>query len=183
MRRSFPVGLLCMGLLSCQSPRGEWRAKGEVLPNTSYRAVVSGLGAQLVLTTAAEDLVRQWRESPTSAAMSTPTSATPSSVARGQMLNAFVVFGGCAPDASGRCDVMVDYLLIDPRGEVEARRADLVLWRDVAPPAGMLQLAPASLAMRMDASDPSGEYLVRALIHDRHQNVRMTLERSFVLEE
>lgn len=102
------------------------------------------------------------------------------SIAAGGRASAFVVFGGCAPDASGRCDVTMRLRVKRPDGTTAAATPPLEVWQHKAPPAARtLQLSAQYLKIEVEPSDPAGRYVVAADVKDHVSGASLQLATSF----
>ncbi|MCG3189005.1 MAG: hypothetical protein LKCHEGNO_01248 [Burkholderiaceae bacterium] len=143
------------------------------------RVAPAGAGAfsaQLILVPDARQLLAQWsgtrRES--------IDVDTVHAVAVGAEANAFVVFGGCSPDAAGRCDVTMRLRVQRPDGKLHATTPPLEVWQYKAPPpARTLQLSVQYLKMTVEPSDAPGRYVVSAEVKDHVSGSALRLATAF----
>ena len=109
-----------------------------------------------------------------------PQMTTTSKVKRGETIAAFIVFGGCAPDAAGNCDATADFEVLKPDKSGYGKFEGTELWRGKPAPAkGRLQLGMARLMMRIEPTDPLGAYTLNAVIHDRIANADISVTSRF----
>jgi len=102
----------------------------------------------------------------------------PGALRRGQAVVAVIIFTGCRAEKD-KCKSSVDFRVLKPDGSTYAEQRDLVLW-DGSPPSGrQLLLSRANLGIRIEPTDPAGEYRVRALVFDHIAGVQLTLESRF----
>jgi len=132
--------------------------------------------AQLILVRDAQQLLAQW----SGTRRETLDVGTVQSVAVGGQANAFVVFGGCAPDASGRCDVTMRLRVQRPDGKPQATTPPLEVWQYKAPPPPRaLQLSVQYLKIEVEPSDPAGRYVVAADVKDHVSGASLQLATAF----
>lgn len=100
-------------LLSSLSTAGWIDKQGYSIPDSDHMKSVDGLVAQLVITDDESQALKNW---------STPSEnvyfPTTDKITRNKILTAFVVFGGCAVDAKGNCDLKMQMTVFKPDGSV-----------------------------------------------------------------
>jgi hypothetical protein len=136
---------------------------------------VSGFGAHLLIVEDPRAFIEEWQKP------ETPKINPASKVKRGVLLGALVVFAACKPDPQGLCNSEVDYTVYKPDGTIYAERKQQSLWKEAAPPTGIIQLSRAILAMRMEPNDPDGDYKVKAKVTDLNAQISFELETKFRL--
>ncbi|NMG73516.1 hypothetical protein [Aromatoleum diolicum] len=137
-------------------------------PHDDYVRNVEHFGVQLVLTPDEAQFVRAWSAS--GAPSSLPATA---SVRRGSSVTAMLVFQGCTPDVSGKCDVVANFSLLAPDGTLIPGGTGL-LWSDEPMP-GRLHLGNASMGVSFDVNDPVGQYKVIATVKDKVSGKKLSL--------
>ena len=125
-------------------------------------------GAQLVLTPDEAQFVRVWGSS--RAPLSLPSVDL---VHRGSAVTAVLVFQGCTPDPSGKCDVVADFSVLGPGGAYISGGSGR-LWSG-GPMPGRLLLGDASMGLSFDATDPIGQYRVIVTVKDRVSGQTLSL--------
>jgi len=152
-----------------------WRQDGKGVANAPNMASSGDFAIMQVATTDAEKLISDW-ETPTAGA----NVATSERMARNQPIVTFIIFQGCKPDASGNCNVTVDYDTTGPSGKLYDHSASVPVWVGYpAAPQGRLQLSASGYGLRIEDTDPLGAYLVRATVTDHVANI--TLKTQAVL--
>ena len=73
---------------------------------------------------------------------------------------------GCKEDANGKCDVVGDIQIFNPKGKLDVEIKDAELWKDKAPTPGEFVVG-AVFGISLDANDPIGLYGVKAVVKDR----------------
>lgn len=137
-----------------------------------------GFAVQQIVTDDAARLLRGW---------SHPEEADESPavdhLARGQAVDAFIVFRGCKPNPVQQCNVTADFTLIGPQGQVYAEHRDAELWVGKAPPAmNALALSESSLAIVIEPDDPAGHYVVRADVTDHVAGITLRTEKTLEVD-
>lgn len=119
-----------------------------------------GLGVQLVLTADEKQFRQEWsRPTP-------PKLRVTSTVRQGESVSALLIFGGCAANAAGNCDLVSEFVLEGPDGsKVPAGGGPIWQTNPMAP--GRMQLGTVSITMSFDQTDPVGDYRLSADIKDR----------------
>ena len=160
MRRTwFTVLLIALLPLAAQSA---WiDATGKPLPDTESMRSAGDFGVQIVLT-ADEDQFRQtWNSSRTPPKLSTTNTVRP-----GGSVSALIIFGGCASNSGGVCNVVSEFTLDNPDGSKTPGGGGPV-WSGKPLPQRLLQLGQASMTLGFDKSDPVGDYKITANVKDK----------------
>lgn len=161
-------------LLLATSAFAQWRAEGEVVPDTEWRKSSGDFGAMLLVTNDPDSFFEAWSRPPSPDYK--PTIETSAEAHRGDNVVGVVVFLGCAPDDSGNCRSDMDLRLLYPDGSVYGEFKDAEVWLDkTAPPAGNLQVSVANLGLRVEPDDPFGTYRFEAVVRDRVANKKLEL--------
>jgi hypothetical protein len=154
----------------------QWKKGDEKVEDTADRKSVNGFGGHLIIVEDPKGFIEEWSKP------QTPDIKVATTVERGKLIGAFVLFAGCKPDSGGVCKAEVDYVVLKPDGTLYGERKAEPLWDEQAPPVQNIQLSKAILALRMEAKDPSGEYKVRAKVSDLNAGVTFELETKFRLQ-
>mgnify|MGYP006954411743 CR=1 FL=1 len=85
--------------------------KGKPLAETESMRSDGDFGVQLVLTPDDNKFRQSWNST-----KNTPTLSSTTSVRLGSSVAAVLIFHGCAPNATGVCDVVSDFILQSPDG-------------------------------------------------------------------
>lgn len=132
-----------------------------------------------IATTDPEQLMRDWQVPTDGASLITSTS-----MARNTPIVTFLVFGGCKPDATGVCNLTVDFETIGPGGKVYDSTKGAEVWvGHPAPPPAMLQLSVAGYGLRIEDNDQLGAYHVRAVVTDHVAGVTVRTEQTLTATE
>ncbi len=172
------LGLVVL-LLTSVSAYGQWRINGQVVPDKEWSKSVGNFGAQLDFTSKPHELFAAWSKPGEYVEFPGSTDTTH----RGETIVGVVSFTGCKPDEAGNCRATVHYLTLRPDGTVYGDLKGGNLWNGrPAPPGSKIQLCEDPVGLRIEATDPLGEYTVRATIHDLNAGATLELTRKFRVE-
>lgn len=163
-------------LLTSSIAPAQWKKDGKPVPDAPERKMVGDFGGHLLVVKDPRAFIEEWQKP------ETPHINPVSTVKRGELLGAFVLFAGCKPDAQGVCNSEVDYVFYKPDGTVYAEMKNQPLWKEQAPPAPNTQLSRAILGIRLEQADPPGEYKIKAKVSDLNANVSFELETKIRLQ-
>ncbi len=149
--------LLALGLLqACAGPVRHFGAG-----SGSHVESNGDLRVMLLLTNDLEEVKERWAQP------ASPTLDTISTAKTGERIFAVLVFTGCAADASGLCQLVVDYAITNPHGQTSwSDHGRPVCLGRPPPPAGLLSLGQESPDFSV-TSGPLGIYRIRAAVHDQ----------------
>ncbi len=116
--------------------------------------------AQLSLTADEQALRKSWDTS-----SENPQLRVTDSVRLGSDVTTVLIFRGCMPDATGKCDVAVEFSLMKPNGK-SVNGGTGSLWSS-APLPHKYMLGAASMTLAFNSKDDLGSYQVRAKVVDR----------------
>lgn len=158
MKWSFFV-LFSLMPLFCQSA---WiDSTGKPLAETESMRSAGDFGVQIILSADEDQLRRTWNSSKTP-----PRLTTTNTVRSGQSVSAMLIFGGCAPNVGGVCDVVAEFTVQNPDGSKTPAGGGPV-WSEKPMPPRILQLGQASMKIGFDKGDPVGEYKIVANVRDK----------------
>ncbi|HYS03626.1 MAG TPA: hypothetical protein VEW47_00390 [Candidatus Dormibacteraeota bacterium] len=150
------------------------------------------LGAELILTDNAHDLVEQWnliRQQPVAPASEgwprfVLIYRDSSTAKRGIPLQAGVFFTGCASGGDGRCDAVVRYAVEAPGGRSWIEPLTNTLWARPAPTGERAtEFGEGTLDIVIGPDDPLGAYTLQAEVLDQISGRRASLSRTFTAIE
>lgn len=172
----FSVGLVLFGMVG--SVAAQWLENGHVAPDTAWRKSWGANGAMLDLTDKPDELFAAWERPGAGVPVSTTEVAK-----RGEPIVGVVFFTGCTPDKSGLCDAEAYFQVFKPDGSAYSVEEHGEIWSGKPPPPdGQLQLGVGAIGVRIEPSDPSGTYTVRARLRDKVSQAEVELSRSFVVD-
>lgn len=176
LKKSFAGIFLLIVLVS--SPVGaQWWSGDRQVPDEPWRRGKGDFGAMLLLTTDADAFYAEWLKP------EAPTIKITDVARRGIPITAVILFTGCRA-VEGKCDVRVDFTVLEPDGSEYGLQKDVSAWKDKpAAPKGVVQLSEGSLGIRIEPDDPNGEYLVKARVRDVNGKVDIELEQPFTVSE
>ena len=162
-------------LLPTLASAGWINRNGEALPDTDANKAIGDFGAQMIFVADERELLSRWR---------TPSEMvevkTIRKVETNGFINAFIVFGGCKPDANGNCSVVMRFRVLRPDGKVYAETPAMEVWREKPAPQGKsLQLSVQYLKIRIEPHDQVGRYIVETQVEDENSGVIMQLKGPF----
>jgi hypothetical protein len=148
---------------------------GMLEPDAPWRKSIEGLGAALLLTRDIDAFLKEWDGTPSSYA---PTIKTASRAKRGDTVAAIVAFTGCR-GASGTCNATVDFKVLKPDGSVYADLQGARAWAGLSPKARVVVLSEAQLRIRIEPTDPLGEYIVLGTLRQLDTGRSLNLKQTF----
>jgi hypothetical protein len=170
------TALLVSILFSIGVATAQWKKGDERVADTPDRKSVKGFGGHLIIVEDPRAFIEEWKKP------ETPQITIITEVKRGVLIGAFVLFGGCKPNAQGVCNSEVDYTVYTPDGGIYAEQKQQPLWNEEAPRPGIIQLSKAILGIRIEDQDPAGEYKVKARVSDLNAKVSFELESKFMVK-
>lgn len=151
----------------------QWQQGNERAPDTPDRKSVKGFAGNLIVVEDPNQFVQDWQKP------ETPRITLAKEVKRGVTIGVMILFAGCKADTQGNCNADVDFLIYKPDGSIYTDQKGQPLWHDTAPPSPIIQLGRAILGMRLEASDPVGEYRIKTKLTDHNANISFELETTF----
>lgn len=162
----------------------QWHDRqGTPLPDSADRGHDKGFGASVQIADDAE-FVRFAQEWVQTGPGHAPQLRTVTSVRRGQAVRVALLYAGCAPSPNngGACDAQVSLRLLAPDGSQTLQEPMRPLGTGAAAATtGLLQLAPLSVQLRFDDSDPLGVYRLQATVNDPSQDAWVRLQTDIAL--
>lgn len=164
-------------LLTSSVALAQWKKQdGTPVENTPDRKSVGAFGGHLLVVKDPKAFIEEWLKP------ETPHINPATTVQRGELLGAIVLFAGCKTDAQGACNAEVDYSLYRPDGSLYEEQKGQPLWKDQAPPPQNIQLGRAILAIRLKPDDAAGDYKIKAKVSDLNANITFELETKIRLQ-
>ena len=166
--------------LAMSTARAGWvDEQGNPIPDSDYRKSVGTLAAQLVITGNESQLLENWNTP--SQSVELPTS---NEFGVNEIITVFVVFGGCATDADGNCDLNMQITVYQPNGEVYSGLPVMEVWSGKpVPPEKRLGLSAEYIRIVVEPDEPLGKYRIDARIRDNISKQGMTLRSHFTAVE
>jgi hypothetical protein len=148
---------------------------GALLPTSEYCKSDGPFNAWLLFVPSDRELYNAWGVPSESVEIDEVDSTLVNSP-----ISMFVVFGGCAADSAGNCQVDMRYRVLAPDGSVYAETASMEVWLAKAAPLGRtLELSVDYLKVVVEPHEQVGTYHVQTQVRDRVANKVLTLEKSF----
>lgn len=173
------MGLLLAALLFTATPAAAqdgWQNGGDGPPAPGSQAARDGFGAMLLLTHDLDGFLRAWN-GPTP-----PNLPTTSQVERGRPVNVMLLFYGCGAGQDGNCNVTAEYTILQPDGRPYGQPQSGAVWQDMALDQPSLRLATSGLALRVEADEPLGNWILRARVTDHVRGVTLHVENRLTVE-
>jgi hypothetical protein len=108
--------------------------------------------------------VKSWDRIPT---MKPPMLVSDRRVKSNQVLNGFIHFMGSENSLDGTADVMAEFKMIDPSGEIVFEMQRVQLWNYQSPPLNHLQIGENNISINFDAPSKLGDYIIEAKVCDQ----------------
>jgi len=169
------TALVCVSLTAHSQDAGA--ARGAVHGRSPVVSTYNKFTVLQIATTDPDQLVAEWQKPTPSVSLTTTTQA-----AIDQPIVTFIIFRGCRADASGNCDVTVDFETFGPDG----RRYDNTRAVDVwvgHPPAGDtdFQLSETGYDVCFEGGDPLGAYRIHATVTDHVAGIALETEQMLTV--
>ena len=176
MRNAIALGLT----IACTSVYAGWVDKrGERLPETAYRKSNGDLVAQMVFVQDERELFATWSKPAESVNVKDIDS-----VSINAPINTFIVFGGCKPNADGKCSVVMRFKVIGPDGKVYSETPAMEVWHEKKPPPKRsLQLSVDYLKIVVEPHEQRGKYVVNTEVRDNNSGRIVRLQKAFTAFE
>lgn len=172
--------LLAVSLLSTTIANAGWVDKqGNKVPDLPHMKSVGNLIAQLVITDNEAQVLKNW---------GTPSESVYFPVAnkieKNKTITAFIVFGGCATDTKGNCNLRMKMTVYKPDSSVYSNLPVMEVWSDKpVPPNKNLGLSVDYMRVIIESHDPLGKYKIDTKIIDKVSGKSMKLTSYFTAIE
>ncbi len=153
-------------------------AQGSPVDHGTNQASNGEFGALQISTTDPEKLMTAWHQPTPGVEVQTQHSA-----ARGEVIHTIVIFTGCKTDAAGKCYVSASFEVFDPTGKSYAEYKDAPIYDLPPAPPHNLMLGQSSLGIRIEPSEPLGDYRVVVRTTDRVANLSVTTQDKLTIVE
>jgi hypothetical protein len=172
MNRSFLMMALVV-VVSVGAAVAQWQQNGKPVADEPWRKSVGKFGVMMLLTDRPDEFLADW-EKPTPGV----PIATTGKAHRGSKVVAFLVFQGCTPDSAGLCNATADFRILRPDGTEYGAYKDQDLWKSKrAGPSDRIELGVAYVGIRVEDTDPLGEYRFLAEVTDANAGKVIELEQ------
>ncbi len=165
MNRLFAVLLLTASTVLQAAPAG---------PSSSARQ--GSFAVEQIATLDAAALIKGWGKPGARDALQTTTS-------RNQPLHTFIALSGCKADAAGQCNVVANFLILDPAGKRYSDAEGISLYRGAPPPGGRPALGTATLGLKVKPGEALGPYVARIETIDRNAGITLRTEQVLMVAE
>jgi hypothetical protein len=172
---NFRLGLLALALIVTTKP---------VLAETptpisqgSFRANDGNFTLLQLFTDSDDRFHKEW-EQPTP-----PNLTTTHSAFRNKPVFMALILSGCAPDATGKCNVTGDIKIFGPTGKIYGDYKQTPIFNGVVSNPLLLMLSPTMVGMTVEDGEPLGQYLLVVTITDHVAAKSLTVEDSISVGE
>jgi len=153
--------------------------KGNVIPDSDSMKAVGDLIAQLIITDNEAQVLKNWN---------TPSQGvyfpTADKIEKNKIITMFIVFGACAVDADGNCDLKMQITVYQPNGTIYAKLPIYEVWSGKpVPPDKSLGLSVDYLRVIIEPHEPLGKYKVDVKVIDNISGNNMLLTSHFTAVE
>ena len=171
--------LLSLFLLSAAAIAGWVDKQGNPIPDSDNMKSVGDLIAQLVVTDNEAQVLKNW---------GTPSQSvylpTADEIERNKIITAFVVFGGCAVDANGNCDLRMQITVYQPDGKIYSKLPVMEVWSGKpVPPNRSLGLSVKYMRVIIEPGEQLGMYKIDTNVIDKIGGKSMVLKTHFTAVE
>ncbi len=178
--KGFSAIVLASLLILSGVAEAEWIDKqGNPIPDTDNIKSVGDLIAQLIITDNEAQVLKSW---------GTPSESvyfpTTEKIERNKIITALVVFGGCATDEKGDCDLRMQITVFQPDGTIYSKLPVMEVWSGKpAPPNRSLGLSAEYMRVIIEKNEPLGIYRVETKVIDMNSGKSMLLSSHFTAIE
>lgn len=102
---------------------------------------------------------------------------------RNQPLHSFISVAGCKADAAGACNVVANFLILDPAGNRYSDADGISLYRGAPPPNGQPALGTASLGLHVKATEAVGAYTAKVEVIDKVAGITLRTQQVLTVTE
>jgi hypothetical protein len=172
--------ILIFSLLVHSVVNAGWVDKqGNKIPDSDNMKSVGDLIAQLVVTDNEAQVLKNW---------GTPSLSvyfpTADKIERNKIITAFVVFGGCAVDANGNCDLRMQITVYQPDGKIYSKLPFMEVWSGKpVPPNRSLGLSVEYMRVIIEPGEQLGQYKIDTNVIDKISSNSMVLTSLFTAVE
>ncbi|WP_254458790.1 hypothetical protein [Xanthomonas sacchari] len=176
------LAVLALALPACAA--AQWHdPQGQAWPDSAERGHDKAFAAALQIADDADfaAFAQEWGQTEPAHA---PTLRTIARARRGQILRVALLYSGCAPSPNngGACDAQMSLRVLGPDGGTTLQDPMRPLGMGGPPAAaGLLELAPLSVQLRFEDSDPLGTYTVQVTVNDPSQDAWVRLRTQVEL--
>lgn len=137
-----------------------------------------GFAVEQIATLDAAALQKDW-DKPGSTVRDRLTTST----SRNQPLHSFMALSGCKADAAGQCNVVANFLILDPAGKRFTDADGISIYRGAPPAAGQSVLSWASLGLHVKPGDAIGAYTAKVETIDKNAGITLRTEQVLTVAE
>ena len=174
------LALIIITLLVHSVANAGWVDKqGNKIPDSDNMKSAGDLIAQLVITDNEPQVLKNW---------GTPSQSvyfpTADKIERNKIITAFIVFGCCAVDANGNCDLRMQITVYQPDGKVYSKLPVMEVWSGKpVPPNRSLGLSVEYMRVIIEPGEQLGKYKIDTKVIDKISSNNMILTSHFTAVE
>ncbi|MCG8052888.1 MAG: hypothetical protein AB2688_02755 [Candidatus Thiodiazotropha taylori] len=172
--------LLTAFILISPIAKAGWVDKqGNPIPDSGNMKSVGDLVAQLVITDNEAQVLKNW---------GTPSQSvyfpTTDKIERNKIITVFIVFGGCAIDTNGNCDLRMHITVYQPDGKIYSKLPVMEVWSGKpVPPNRSLGLSVEYMRVIIESGEQLGKYKINTKVIDKISGNGMMLISHFTAVE
>lgn len=171
--------LLIMLALALPASAGWIDKQGNEIADLDNMKSANSFIAQQVITDNEKQVLKNWGTP--SQGVYFPTS---DKIERNKIITAFIVFGGCAADINGNCDLKMQITVYQPDGSVYSKLPVMEVWSGKsAPPGRNLGLSVDYMRVIIEDGEQLGKYKVDTKVTDKVSGDSMLLTSYFTAVE
>ena len=149
----------------------------EAAPPTNV-AKQGSFAVEQIATLDAAALQKDWGKPGTAARDRLQTSTS-----RNQPLHTFLALSGCKADAAGQCNVVANFLILDPSGKRYTDADGISIYRGPPSAAGQSVLSWASLGLHVKPGDAVGAYTAKVEVIDKNAGITLKTQQVLTVAE
>lgn len=105
------------------------------------------------------------------------------STSRNQPLHTFLALSGCKADAAGECNVVANFLILDPAGKRYTDADGISIYRGPPSAAGQSVLSWASLGLHVKPGEAMGAYTAKVEVIDKNAGITLRTQQVLTVAE
>jgi hypothetical protein len=165
--------------LSLPASAGWIDKQGNEIADSDNMKSANSFIAQQIITDDEKQAFKNWGTP--SQSVYFPTS---DKIERNKIITALIVFGGCAADANGNCDLKMQITVYQPDGAIYSKLPVMEVWSGKpAPPDKSLGLSVGYLRVIIEDGEQLGKYKVATKVTDEISGDSMLLTSYFTVIE
>ena len=153
--------------------------QGNIVPDSDNMKSSRGLIVQQVTTDNEQEVLKNWGTP--SQTVYFPTSDR---IERNKIITTFMVFGGCATDSDGNCNLRMQITVYQPDGKIYSKLPNMEVWSGKpVPPNKSLGLSVDYMRVIIEDGEQLGKYRIDTKIIDINSDNNILLTSYFTAIE